>query len=709
MSQADAASSVRISLAAGAAAAIGLAFWFVTCWHGTFLGQALGDRDRSFLAGLSYACSLGLGIGALRAPRTGFLASLLFLGGLAQLWFTDSDWFSPLHFHFALPLDFLMLSFLALELVVVLLLALTWLRRWKREPSSLRGLGYARIALLILLTVITSTTLSSYVANGAYDRYLGKMVVGGGLAVMHMGLLAGLLGAADFAELWRPALRRFWCPRALPWALAALPVLVSSALALFSFHSLGLVEDETAYLFQAKTFAQGHLTAPPLPPGTANAFHFYLIHATNSGWYATTSPGWPAVLSLGVLLGAPWLVNPLLGGLSVLLGHRLIARLGDLSSANIFAFLMATSPWLLTTSASLMTHALSLVLILGAWLMLVVATDWYKDGRAGAAAALVFGAGSLMGWLFLTRALEGVVIGVLSGLWLIWVMRAKSLWLATFYGAGCIAVGSLIFFYNTHFTGDPLLTPLAAYLTEVWKETSNDFGFGLNVGPPPGWAALDLWPGHSPQEGLINTIDGVRSLNLEMFGWGAGSLLLVWIYLLWANAQTLPRLMALFAAAIIGVHFFYWFNAIFYVGPRYWYAAMPALVVLSTFGAVELSRRLGALELGDSRERVAGVLFLLGLFAVTVFTPWRAIDKFAVRARVGSEIQEVAARPDMRNSIMFLSAKTYRAAAILNDPFLPERQPIFVRDLGAPNNAHVLSAFPQRRAVYETVPENGND
>lgn len=703
MSKAGAAKSLQTLWVAAVAATIGLTLWLVSGQDNHVLGHSLGGRDRCFLIGLVYACIVGLGIGALRAPRTGFLASVLFLGGLAQLWFTESDWFSPLHFHLASSFDFLMLSLLAGEFLVVVLFALTRWRERQRVQPYLRSFGHAKIALLFALTVIASTTLSSYVANGAYDRYLGKMLAGGGLAIMHLGLLFALLGTPDFAQLWRPSLKRSWYPKFLPWALIALPVLVSSALAVFSFHSLGLVEDETAYLFQAKTFAAGHMMAPPLPTGTADALQFYLLQATSTAWYATTSPGWPAVLSIGVLFGLPWLVNPLLGGLSVFLGHRLVARLSDFSTANIFALLMATSPWLLTTSASLMTHALSLVLILGAWLMLVIAQDRYLGGRMWKAAAYVFVAGSLMGWLFLTRALEGVVIGTLSGIWLAWVLRAKGIWLALFYGAGCLVCGALIFPYNMHFTGDPMLTPLAAYLSEVWKETNNDFGFGLHVGPPAGWDALDLWPGHSPQEGLINTVDGIRSLNLEMFGWSVGSLLFVWFYLIWARAQTLSRMMGVIAAAIIGLHFFYWFNAIFYVGPRYWYAAMPALVMLSAFGAIELSRRLAESGMSDARERVVGVVFLLGLFAVTVFTPWRAIDKFAVRARAGSEIQAIAARPEVKNSIIFLSAKSYRAAAILNDPLLRQGRPIFVRDLGARNNARVLAAFPQRRVTYVTV------
>jgi hypothetical protein len=34
-------------------------------------------------------------------------------------------------------------------------------------------------------------------------------------------------------------------------------------------------------------------------------------------WCSLCPPGWPAILAVGVLLGAPWLVDPLLLGLSI--------------------------------------------------------------------------------------------------------------------------------------------------------------------------------------------------------------------------------------------------------------------------------------------------------------------------------------------------------------------------------------------------------
>jgi len=661
----------------------------------------LTPNDRWFLIGLAYSCLLGAGLAALRAPIAGAFAALLFMGSLAQLWFTEPDWLSPLRFRLGAPVDRVMAAALAAEGLVALACVARWIGA-RNMRAGIQARDVMALAALLLLTTFGSVVLSSSVAIHAYGRYVGKLVVAGGLATMHITLIAAIIGAPDLPCLWENRRIGSGSSNAVPLIVAIVVAVVSSLLARTAFHGLGLVEDETAYLFQAKTFAGGVLAAPPLPHGTDDAFSFYLLQSGKAGWIATPAPGWSAVLSLGWLLGIPWLVNPLLAALSVLLAHRLVERCSDRWTANVAALLMATSPWLLETSASLMTHALSLVLILGAWLSLVIARERVAQGRGRSAAALCLVAGLLMGALFVNRALEGVVIGSLSGLWLIWSLRTRAWQFVPIYGLGCIAVSALIFPYNAHFTGNPLVAPLAAYLAVLWQGTGNDFGFGPHVGPPPTWSQLDLWPGHSPLEGLINIVDGIRALNLELFGWTIGSLFLVWIYAIWGKGQPLARTMAVVGIAVIGIHFFYWFNAIYYIGPRYWYAAYFPFVALSACGAAALADQLQQRGIEQARGRVVATLVLLALFGLTVFTPWRAYDKYAARARLGVAVQSMISRPEFADAVVFLPHDAYHASAILNDPFLRPGHAILVQDLGPASDARVLGAFPGRRAAHVT-------
>ena len=81
--------------------------------------------------------------------------------------------------------------------------------------------------------------------------------------------------------------------------------------------------DDYSYLYQAKLFASGKLYAED--PLYDRALAFYDCLATNcfrddqGHRFSQFSPGWPALLAVGVNVGAPWLINPLLGALLIFL------------------------------------------------------------------------------------------------------------------------------------------------------------------------------------------------------------------------------------------------------------------------------------------------------------------------------------------------------------------------------------------------------
>jgi hypothetical protein len=81
--------------------------------------------------------------------------------------------------------------------------------------------------------------------------------------------------------------------------------------------------DDYSYLYQAKLFAAGKLYAED--PLYDRALPFYDCLATNCfrddqrRRFSQFSPGWPALLAVGVNLGAPWLINPLLAALLIFL------------------------------------------------------------------------------------------------------------------------------------------------------------------------------------------------------------------------------------------------------------------------------------------------------------------------------------------------------------------------------------------------------
>jgi len=89
--------------------------------------------------------------------------------------------------------------------------------------------------------------------------------------------------------------------------------------------------------------SQRHFTAPS--PPARESFDF--PHTINNGrWYSMYPPGWPLLLALGVLVQAPWLINPILGGLTILLLFSW-ARIHGRRTGILAAILGSVSIWLL--------------------------------------------------------------------------------------------------------------------------------------------------------------------------------------------------------------------------------------------------------------------------------------------------------------------------------------------------------------------------
>ncbi|MEW6237927.1 MAG: hypothetical protein AB1656_21270, partial [Candidatus Omnitrophota bacterium] len=90
-------------------------------------------------------------------------------------------------------------------------------------------------------------------------------------------------------------------------------LLAAAALALainqYALNNFPNSADEHANLFQAQIFAMGKLTVPAHPQQPYIS-PFYIV-ARLDRVFSIFPPGWPAILSLGVMAGAPQIVNPL--------------------------------------------------------------------------------------------------------------------------------------------------------------------------------------------------------------------------------------------------------------------------------------------------------------------------------------------------------------------------------------------------------------
>jgi hypothetical protein len=469
--------------------------------------------------------------------------------------------------------------------------------------------------------------------------------------------------------------------------VAAWTVAASYALAALAYQRHPHLPDEVIYLYHARYFAQGLLAlpAPPVP----EAFSIDLVMAEATRWFSPVPPGWPAVLAVGVALGVPWLVNPVLAGVNVLLTGMVLREVYPPRTARLTVLLLGASPWALFMAMNLTTHTLSTTAALGA------AYAVARMRRSGAAPWALLG-GAALGVVGLVRPLEGFAVALLLGLWSLparW--RGVPLLPSALLTLSTMAASAVNLPYNRAMTGDARTFPIMAYTDKLYGPGTNALGFGPNRGL--GWSGLDPFPGHGLRDVLVNTDQNVFQLHVELLGWGCGSLLAVWLLLAGGRLRRADLSMLAVVAMIAGLHAFYWFSGGPDFGARYWYLVLVPLLALAARGIEDADERLVA------AGAPAGVAWrasaLLTLLALLVFVPWRAADKYRHYRGMRPDVRALAAEREFGRSLVLVRGNRhpdYHSAATYNPLDLAADAPVYAWDRGAEVRARLLAAFPGR-------------
>ncbi len=489
-----------------------------------------------------------------------------------------------------------------------------------------------------------------------------------------------LLGAhTEPDDRLRPRLDRFAAVTAL------LVTVVCALLSLVVYERHPHIQDEVAYLFQARTFASGRL-ALPLPP-VPRSFELYLITASPVGWYSPVPPGWALALAPGVIAGAVWLVNPLLAGANVLLGYLVLQPLYGRRTARLATVLLAVSPWNLFLGMSFMPHTFTLFCALLGALGVITArrTDHARWTWLG---------GLALGVLAGVRQLDAMIAAAALGLWAIG-FGGRRLRIGAVVGlvAGSMVAAAPLLLYNRHFTGRAGAFPIMTYTDALYGKGRNDYGFGANRGM--GWA-LDPNPGHGPVDGAINATLNITATQVEAFGWSVGSLLLLYLFLCSSRLTRSDRLMLGLVAIDFAAYFFNYFAGGPDFGARYWFLMIVPIAALTARGAISVGSMLDV-ESGGTRM-LAGVALLV-LSASTVFVPWRSIDKYWHYRGMRADLRGMARAQGFGEGLVLVSGREvpdYASAAPYNPLDLGAHQPVYVRRLDPASDSAAVAAFGAR-------------
>jgi hypothetical protein len=494
-----------------------------------------------------------------------------------------------------------------------------------------------------------------------------------------------LIGSEENNDIDEPRIIDSFTVMAAFWV-----TIIAAILCIYSYQRHPHIPDEVVYLYQARHLSEGVLAmpAPPVP----EAFDIYLMHFDGKRWYPSPPAGWPAMLALGVLLGIPWLINPILAGLNILLSYLFIQEIYSRYTARMVVLLLCFSPWYIFMAMNFMTHTFTLTCALCAALAIIKAR---KSGRA------IWGwlGGIATGMVSLIRPLEGLIVAGLLGLWSIGI-GGRRLKTSAILGLilGSIIVGSFVLPYNKFLTGDPVVFPIMAYTNKHFGPKANSLGFGPDRGM--GWP-IDPFPGHSPLDALVNANLNTFSINIELFGWSTGSLFLIAFLLFKGNLRRSDFLMIAVIAAVFGAHFFYYFSGGPDFGARYWYLMLVPCIVLTVRGIEVFNHTFGNkvanLNLRSAKVKIGFIILCLMTF-VNYFS-WRAIDKYHHYLGMRPDIRYISKDYGFGKSLVLIRGNEhsdYASAAAYNPVDLHSDVPIYAWDRNPRLRAQLLAAYSDR-------------
>lgn len=318
--------------------------------------------------------------------------------------------------------------------------------------------------------------------------------------------------------------------------------------------------DELVQLVQAKTFAGGRLWQPASPEPE---FYSILNMVDAAGrYYSQFPPGGPAMLMLGVLAGAPWLVGPVCGAVSVGAFWACLRVVEPRRSVAVGAVvLFAAAPFAVFMSGSHMNHVPALM-----WLVIAMAALARVATSARPAPWWALVSGLALGCAATIRPVDALAFAAPAGVWfVVMALGSRTRWRDAVAAALGVALPSAAMLWvNARTTGAPLL-----FGYEVLWGSSHDLGF--HRAP---WGVA-----HTPARGL--ELVNLYFLRLQTYLYEASVPSLVpalgALYLA-RRLDRFDRYLLASATLAVGLYFAYWHDG-FIFGPRFMFPLVPLLAL----------------------------------------------------------------------------------------------------------------------------------
>jgi hypothetical protein len=385
------------------------------------------------------------------------------------------------------------------------------------------------------------------------------------------------------------------------WLVTAAALLLYAVVASTVFSRVPISIDELVQVVQARIFATGRLWQPASPEP-----EFYSVLNmvdANGRYYGQFPPGGPAMLALGVMVRAPWLVGPLCGAISVAAFWeylRIVEPRRDIAVGAVL--LLALAPFAVFMSGSHMNHVPTLM-----WLLVAMAAMARVMTAPESSPAYALLNGLALGCAATIRPVDALAFALPAGLWyLANALGDRSRWRDAVASAFGVAVPlCAMMWVNAQTTGHPLL-----FGYQVLWGHSHDLGFHR---APWGLA-------HTPGRGL--ELLNLYFLRLQTYLYESSVPSLVpflgALYLT-RKVDRFDRYLFASSVLLLGLYFAYWHDG-FIFGPRFVFPLLPMLTLWTARFPALVRERFGA---GIGYRATWYSLAVAALLAVFVSIPAR--------------------------------------------------------------------------------------
>jgi hypothetical protein len=593
-------------------------------------------------------------------------------------------------------------------------------RAWKIFFIGIKNLPISGLALIFVFLLVSTVSFKEVFWRYYIDKWKCLQFIGASIGNLFLGVvfLFSLFSIKDFPNADKILkigfkIKNWLFNLKLIYFLImvfSFSFIASNLLSYFVLEHIPHIQDSICYLFQAKIFQIGKLFVQSHPH---KEFFDFLFMINDSKWYSQYQWGHPFLLFIGLLIGMPWIVNPFLGSISVVIIYFIAREVYDEGISRLATILTSISPFILFMDASFMAHT-GTMLFIAIFILSVMRTfktdKWIYPLIAG------LSLGFSMNIRILTASAAAFPLIIYFLYKTIKCGPLKNWKKIFFFAIGFIPFFVAIFIYNYLTTGNPLLF---GYI--VFNGDYHNYGFGTRG---MAWYVIKGQVFHkltafNPLTAFFNRNEDIVELNNYLFELPIPSILFILVLFL---SRFKTKWDYLFISPLVSLsifYYFYFFQSITF-GPRFLYESLPGIMILSAKGIKILPDFIKSFlikfhDINVIKKKTFFLITIAFLLYLAIGVPYLIRFYSVDYWEVTTDLVKLIDKEKIKNALIFVKFDydnedeeiqniygsyhygPWNSAFLLNSPLL-DTDIIFARDMGQDN--HILKKYYSKKQSY---------